>query len=136
MTAGDVIGIAGLLVLNLLFGLLYFRLWVIIARPKPLTEPVKDSKESLDTQTVLSLLCCVLSVFLLLFVLMGAWVYIFAAPWVLSVPFFPFALSVRWLRVVKNKRKVLQSSDPFNHPAPPSPPPACPSPPYGEWMFH
>src|SRR5260370_7766203 len=58
-----------LLLVLLLVGLGYFWLLVKIARPKPLANPVKDSKGWLVAQTVLSWLCSFLFGFLTLWML-------------------------------------------------------------------
>jgi len=99
-------------VLAAFFG--YLWLLVKIARPKPLAKPVKDSKEWLVAQTVLSWLCSFLFAFLTLWLLGVDFV---TAGWsmfserllliTLVVPLL-FVLSVRWTRIVMRKWKALR----------------------------
>jgi hypothetical protein len=107
----------------------YIWLLVKIARPRPLTKPVTDSKAWLRTQTVLSWFCTLLFGFLTFGMLalnanrqhrsestrhpeglagaIGFMVgYLFS---VLGLPLF-FALSVRWKRSVANKKKALHTA--------------------------
>jgi hypothetical protein len=107
----------------------YVWLLVKIARPRPHTKPVTDSKAWLRTQTVLSWFCTILFGFLTFGMLVlnanrqqgsqnthhpeglagaiGFMVgYLFS---VVGLPLF-FALSVRWKRSVTNKKKALQAA--------------------------
>ncbi len=96
-----------LIILLVFLGYCWF-LAKIVARPKPLAKPVKDSKGWLTAQAIFSWLSSFLFGFLTLWILgvigtTGGWAFLVPVPVMLLVygaPLLLFALSVRWTRIV------------------------------------